>query len=332
MAKLRAKDILALMIFGCLVCLLGLGFVSTLPPKGAYLIEKMDSGVALLVTGASLLFPLLGLRFLIAKQVDRAERFQLLSGFVVSLVPTVCILWTFLSARLAPLPYHVCEGGTKRVVAGMTEAQVVQALGLPRGSSWGDHKKRLTYDFQIAWGLSGRQFFVDLVDNRVVSAKIVRYGGEVDDEFFQSDFLKELKKGKVIKVEPDGAANRSQPFSSDTNRTSSASAAPVGIASCRIVERVYHDGWRTCGEISLFSNGHYSWRVSDVSSTPPKSQTFSGALPDSILQPLSAGSSSFEIRAGIRTYELNIDDSKTQHPAGVDALRTYLHSTHWAKK
>jgi hypothetical protein len=224
-AKLRTKDLAALLIFGCLLCLLGLGFVSVMPPKGAYLIEKMDSGVALFVTGASLLFPLLGLRFLITKQVARAEQFQLLSGFVVSLVPAVCILWTFLSARLAPLPCHVYESDTKQVVTGMTKAQVVQAIGSPRASSWGDHKTRLTYDLQIAWGLSGRQFFVDLVDDRVVSAKIVRYGGEVDDDFFYSDVLKELKRGKAFKVEPDGAANGSQPTRSETNGTSSAAGS-----------------------------------------------------------------------------------------------------------
>ena len=197
-AKIRAKDLLALLIFGCAFCLLGLAFLSAMPPKGAYLIEKMDSSVGLFLTGASLLLPVLGLRFVKTKQVAHSDRIVLFSGFVVSLVPAVCILWTFLSARIAPLPGHVHVSGTKHVVVGMTKAQVVHEIGSPHASSWGEHKMRLTYDLQIAWGSSGRQFFVDLIDDKVVSTKIVRYGGELDDTFFESDFLKDLKAGKAL--------------------------------------------------------------------------------------------------------------------------------------
>ena len=70
-AKIRAKDLLALLIFGCVLCLLGLAFLSVMPPKGAYLIEKMDSGVGLFLTGASLLLPVLGLRFLGSSGITR---------------------------------------------------------------------------------------------------------------------------------------------------------------------------------------------------------------------------------------------------------------------
>lgn len=112
---------------------------------------------------------------------------------------------------------------------------------------------------------------------------------------------------------------------------------PVSVAtatanSCRIVERVYRDGWRTCGQISVSSGGHYSWVVSDVWSTPTKSQTLTGQLPDSILQPLLAASRSFEVRDGIRTCEIGVDDTKSRRPAGVDALRSYLHEAHFAQK
>ena len=197
-AKIRAKDLLALLIFGCVLCLLGLAFLSIMPPKGAYLIEKMDGGVGLFLTGASLLLPVLGLRFLKTKQVAHSDRIVLFSGFVVSLAPAVCILWTFVSARFAPLPGHVYKSDTKHVAAGMTKAQVVQEIGSPHGSSWGDHKMRLTYDLQIPWGSSGRQFFVDLIDDKVVSAKIVRYGGELDGSFFESEFFKDLKAGNAL--------------------------------------------------------------------------------------------------------------------------------------
>jgi hypothetical protein len=207
LAKIRPKDLSALLIFGCFVCLLGLAFLSAMPPKGAYLLEQMDSGVGLFLTGASLLLPLLGLRFLKTKQAAHSDRFLLFSGFLFSLVPAACILWTFLSAWFVPLPCHVYESDAKHIAAGMTRAQVEQKIGLPRGSSWGDHKMRLTYDLQIAWGRSGQQFFVDLIDDKVVAARIVPYGGQLDDGFWESAFLKDLKAGKALpsKVEVERA-------------------------------------------------------------------------------------------------------------------------------
>jgi hypothetical protein len=197
LARIRAKDLYVL-IFGCLFCLVGLGFLSVMSLPGDYLIEDMGNGVGLFLTGASLVLPILCRRFLMIKPVDRSERFLLRSGFLVSLVPAACILWTFLSAWSVPLPCHVQESGTKRITKGMTQAQVLQAIGSPRGSSSGDGKARLAYDLQIAWGRSGRQFFVDLIDDKVVSAKTVRYGGEPNDDFWESDFVKDLKAGKAL--------------------------------------------------------------------------------------------------------------------------------------
>lgn len=190
LAETRAKALYVL-IFGCLLCLLGLGSLSLMSLPGEYLIEAMGSGVGLFVTGASVVLPFLCLRFLKRKSAAR-------SAFLVSLLPSGCILWAFLSAWFIPLPWHVKESGTKRITTGMTQAQVLQAIGPPRGSSAGDHKARLTYDLQIPWGRSGRQFFVDLIDDKVVSAKIVRYGGEPNDEFWESDFVKDLKAGKAL--------------------------------------------------------------------------------------------------------------------------------------
>ncbi len=68
----------------------------------------------------------------------------------------------------------------------------------------------ITYDYQIPWGWSGRQFFVDLIDGKVVSAKIVRYGGEPSDDFWVSDFVKDLKAGKALhsKLEVQPQTNR----------------------------------------------------------------------------------------------------------------------------
>ena len=101
----------------------------------------------------------------------------------------------------------------------MTKAQVLDVIGSPRGSSGGgaDRKMRLTYDYQIPWGWSGRQFFVDFIDDKVVSARIVRYGGEPNDDFWENDFIKDLKAGKAppskMQVQPG------------TNRTSTAAAS-----------------------------------------------------------------------------------------------------------
>jgi len=197
LARIRAKDLYVL-IFGCLFCLVGLGFLSVMSLPDNYLIEDMGNGVGLFLTGASLVLPILCRRFWKIKPVARSERFLVRSGFLVSLVPAAIILWAFLSAWFVPLPCHVYESDTKRITNGMTQAHVLQAIGSPRGSSSGDRKTRLTYDLQIAWGRSGRQFFVDLIDDKVVAAKIVRYGGEPNDDFWQSDYLKDLKAGKAL--------------------------------------------------------------------------------------------------------------------------------------
>ncbi|MGZ5506234.1 MAG: hypothetical protein ACXWKH_07650 [Limisphaerales bacterium] len=161
------------------------------------LIENMDNVVGLFLIGASLLLPILCLRILKIKPV----------AFLVSIVPAACIIWSFLSAGLVTRPFYVRDSDTKRIAKGMTEAQVRQTIGSPRGSSSGDRKTRLTYDFQIAWGSSPRQFFVDLIDDKVVSARFMRYGGEPSDDFFESDFVKDLKAGKALpnKVEVEQA-------------------------------------------------------------------------------------------------------------------------------
>jgi hypothetical protein len=97
---------------------------------------------------------------------------------------------------------------------------------------------------------------------------------------------------------------------------------------CTIVERVCHDGWRTYGEVRVTSSGYYSWVVTNLWSNPPQGRTFTGKVPTSISKQLFASSNSFDLRSGVRVYEVGIDDTKTLHPAGVDALRDYLYRTH----
>jgi hypothetical protein len=128
LAKVRARDLYVL-IFGCLFCLLGLGFLSVTSLPDEYLIEEIGNGMGLFLTGASLVLPILCLRFLKIKPADRSARLLLRSGFLVSLVPAACILWSFLSAWFVPLPCHVQESATKRITKGMTQAQVLQTIG-----------------------------------------------------------------------------------------------------------------------------------------------------------------------------------------------------------
>jgi len=178
-------------------------------PPGNYLIEDMGNGVGVFLTGASSALPFLCLRFLKTKLTGRL-------AFLVSLVPAACIAWSFLSGLFVPLPCHVANSGAGRITTGMTKAQVLDAIGSPRGFSGGggDGKMRLAYDYQIPWGRSGRQFFVDLIDGKVVSARIVRYGGEPNDDFWVSDFVKDMKAGKALHCQLEV-----QP---ETNRTSTA--------------------------------------------------------------------------------------------------------------
>jgi hypothetical protein len=190
LVEIRARDLYVL-IFGCLFCMLGLAFVALFSIPGETFIENMGNLGGEFLTGASLVLPILCVRFLKLKTGAR-------SAFLVSLLPAACILWAFLSSWFGTLPCYVKESATKHVAKGMTEAQVRQAIGAPRGSSSGDRKARLTYDLQIPWGSSGRQFFVDLIDDKVVTARIVRYGGEPNDDFWESDFLKDLKTGKAL--------------------------------------------------------------------------------------------------------------------------------------
>lgn len=113
----------------------------------------------------------------------------------------------------------------------------------------------------------------------------------------------------------------------DINRVKRAADAPA-TNTCRILERVYHDGWRTCGEILISKDGHYSWTVSDVWSTPPKSQTFTGVLPQALLRTVLETADSFDVEDAVRSYELGVDDHRTRHPEGVNALREYLRQAH----
>lgn len=194
---IKTRDFYVL-IFGCLFCLLGLEFLSLMSLPNDYFIESLGNGLGVFFIGAALLLPILCRRFLMVKRLSLSKRVWHLTGFLISLLPAICILWGFLSAWCFMLPYHVRERDAKRITRGMSETQVCQAIGQPRSSSSGEGKARLTYDLQIAWGRSGRQFLVDLIDNKVVATKIVRYGGEPNDDFWESDFLKDLKSGKAF--------------------------------------------------------------------------------------------------------------------------------------
>jgi hypothetical protein len=118
--------------------------------------------------------------------------------------------------------------------------------------------------------------------------------------------------------------------------STSASNLAISDVAYRIIERAYRDGWETSGEITVSTSGKYTWAVTNIWQLgnlwqgASRSQTFTGLCPDSIMTQLIASRTAFEFHNGIRYYEVCIDDTKSRHPAGVDALLSYLRGVHFA--
>jgi len=79
----------------------------------------------------------------------------------------------------------VQESATTRITKGMTEAQVRQAIGSPRVSRREVASRGSLMICKSHGGGPVGSFFVDLIDDKVASAKIVRYGGEPNDDFWE---------------------------------------------------------------------------------------------------------------------------------------------------
>jgi hypothetical protein len=93
-------------------------------------------------------------------------------------------------------------------------------------------------------------------------------------------------------------------------------------AACRFEWIVFEKGeWRTCGEVLVFPDATYVERSHNLW-TDGRSTTRSGTLPKALCERMRAAVAApwFEVRDGVPTYRLGIDDSKTAHPADVVEL------------
>jgi hypothetical protein len=98
-------------------------------------------------------------------------------------------------------------------------------------------------------------------------------------------------------------------------------------SECRIVEQVYYEGWKVCGEIVVHVDGSYSFSQINLWSQPPATKVVQGRLPDSIARSvLEAGrdDARFKEGTGIPTYEFGVDNWRIAHPSGINELLTYL--------
>ena len=103
-------------------------------------------------------------------------------------------------------------------------------------------------------------------------------------------------------------------------------------AACRVVETVYLSGPAICGEVTVSPDGQFSRTSYGIWEIPVRTNTYSGRLPTAILNKLLASRASFRAQNGVPVYYVSIDDSKTVHPDGIDALRRYLWKQDWRQK
>jgi hypothetical protein len=104
-------------------------------------------------------------------------------------------------------------------------------------------------------------------------------------------------------------------------------ASPI----CRVVQKVYDSEWKTCGEITVYSDGSYIWNQTNIWQTPPSTTTHTGKVDSQILRTLKTSvetSSRWEKLKGVPTSVQFIDDTKTKPVPGVEELVSFLHSKH----
>ncbi len=100
---------------------------------------------------------------------------------------------------------------------------------------------------------------------------------------------------------------------------------------CRVVQKVYESEWKTCGEITVYSDASYIWLQTNVWRQPPSTDTHSGRVDAELLRDLKTSvetSSRWEDLNGIPTSVQFIDDTKTKPIPGVEELVALLHRQH----
>jgi hypothetical protein len=96
-------------------------------------------------------------------------------------------------------------------------------------------------------------------------------------------------------------------------------------AACRIVEKLYLDEeWVPCSQISVWPNGDYLRQEFDVAKAPSRRSQVTGHLPRTILDPLLTASHRFPQTRGVPVYELLLDDTKSEEPSAVKAVRQFV--------
>lgn len=100
---------------------------------------------------------------------------------------------------------------------------------------------------------------------------------------------------------------------------------------CRVVQKVYESEWKTCGEITVYSDASYMWLQTNVWRQPPFADTHSGRVDAALFRNLKTSvetSSRWENRNGIPTAVQFVDNTKTKPVPGVEELVALLQRQH----
>jgi hypothetical protein len=100
---------------------------------------------------------------------------------------------------------------------------------------------------------------------------------------------------------------------------------------CQVLDRVYHEGWKTIRQTLVFTDGSYE--ITDTNPWRPAqaAQRFRGKVPELVLRALQLSACDpkvFQRQEGVPTYEVGIDDSRTRHPESIRALELFLRAHH----
>jgi hypothetical protein len=141
----------------------------------------------------------------------------------------------------------------------------------------------------------------------------------------QSDGPAAFQEVKAMPQEPRGKTDPpSEPLEAWVQGNAPA-AQPAVL--CRVIQKVYHNGWKTCGEIAIHADASYSWTTHDVWGSKRVPKVFHGTLPKRAFDEVSASSKEsdqFKKVKGVPSYEFGIDDYRTKHPEGIEPLTLFL--------
>jgi hypothetical protein len=130
--------------------------------------------------------------------------------------------------------------------------------------------------------------------------------------------------------EPRGKTEPPKKEPREARDQGNAPAAPSAVL-CRVIQKVYHNGWKACGEITIHADASYSWTVHDVWAEKQVPKVFRGTLPKRVFDEVSASckeSGRFKKVKDVPSYEYGIDDYRTKHPKGIEPLTLFLMGRH----